>query len=326
MDKSSVPARTRLLAGLWLAGLSLVLAGCSRQDLYDAAIAWERDAAGLQQQTLQAGDLNIAYLTNQQPNAGANLVMLHGFAGNKDNWVRMAGALSAEFNVFAIDLPGHGDSSKELTRSYRLTDQVRYVEAVLAQLGLTRVHMMGNSMGGAVTVLYAAQHPERLQSAVLFNPAGVFEYESEFTTKLREGDNPLIVRQPGDFKPLVDFVMEKKPFVPWPIYQVLEEKALANRPVYEHIFATLRESSDDQGFRQALSRIADPVLIIWGTEDRVIDYRNAELFEARIPQADTVLLEQIGHVPMIEVPERSAELIRQFVGRHSAATDAAAAN
>ncbi len=318
MNKSSMPTRPRLLAALWLAGLSLILAGCSRQDLYDAAIAWERDAAGLQQQALQTDGLHIAYLTNQQPNAGPNLVMLHGFGGNKDNWVRMAGALSDEFNVFAIDLPGHGDSSKELTLGYRLADQVRYVEAILAQLGLERVHMMGNSMGGAITALYAAQHPERLQSVALFNPAGVFEHDSEFTVKQRQGHNPLIVRQPGDLKALVDFVMEEKPFVPWPIYQVLEEMALANRPVYEHIFATLRESSDDLGFQQALTRISDPVLIIWGTEDRVIDYRNAEVFAARIPNADTALLEQIGHVPMIEDPERSAELIRSFVLRHHA--------
>lgn len=321
MDNRSPLNVISILSTAWLVVFGLLLTGCSRHELFDAAIAWERDAAGLQPMEVQTDGLQIAYLANQQANDGATLVMLHGFGGNKDNWIRMAGELTDAFNVYAIDLPGHGDSSKELSLGYRLVDQVRYLEAILDRLGLEQVHIMGNSMGGAVTALYAAQYPNRVESALLFNPAGVFEYESPFTAQLGEGSNPLIVRKPGDLEQLVDFVMEQKPFVPWPIYEVLEEQALANRQVYERIFQTLRESADNEGFQQALSRISDPVLVIWGTKDRVIDHRNAEVFEARIPEATTVLLESIGHVPMIEIPERSAELVRDFVTKHTPATD-----
>ncbi|MDX1456154.1 MAG: alpha/beta fold hydrolase [Marinobacter sp.] len=321
MDNRSPYNRTTLLPTLWLVVFSLLLTGCSRHELFDAAIAWERDAAGLQPREVQTNGLHIAYLTNQQANNGPTLVMLHGFGGNKDNWIRMAGELTDAFNVYAIDLPGHGDSSKELSLGYRLVDQVRYLEAILDSLGLERIHIMGNSMGGAVTALYAAEYPNRVASLLLFNPAGVFEYESPFTEKLAEGSNPLIIRKPGDLEQLVDFVMEQKPFVPWPIYEVLEEQALANRPVYERIFQSLRESADNEGFQQTLTRISDPALVIWGTEDRVIDYRNAEVFEARIPEANKVLLDNIGHVPMIEVPERSAELVRDFVTEHTPTTD-----
>ncbi|MDX1757209.1 MAG: alpha/beta fold hydrolase [Marinobacter sp.] len=321
MDKPALAIPTTVLPALTLVVFGLLLTGCSRHELFDAALAWERDAAGLQPQELQTDGLTIAYLSNQQANDGDTLVMLHGFGGNKDNWVRMAGRLSDEFNIYAIDLPGHGDSSKELSLGYRLQDQVRHLEAILDHLELERVHLMGNSMGGAITALYAAQYPERVESALLFNPAGVFEYESPFTAQLSEGSNPLIVREPGDLERLVDFVMEEKPFVPWPIYEVLEEQAIANRQVNEHIFQTLRESSDDTHFQQTLAQIIDPVLVIWGTKDRVIDYRNAEVFETRIPAATTVLLEDIGHVPMLEVPERSADLVRNFVTQQTATTD-----
>lgn len=308
---------------LLLVGLSLSLAGCNRHSLYDKAIAWERFSAGLVAQEVTVGDLSIAYLTNRDANDGEVLIMLHGFGGNKDNWVRMAGELSENYTIYALDLPGHGDSSKALDLGYRLEDQVGYVHDIVSTLDLGTFHIMGNSMGGAIAALYASRHPDQVQSATLFNPAGVFKYDSELVALVQQGDNPLIISEPGDLERLVDFVMEDKPFVPWPIYEVMEEQALANRPVNERIFQDIRDSGYQNDFRNALNGIRDPVLIVWGKQDRVIDYRNAEVFEERIAVTRTVLLDGIGHVPMIETPDRSAELVRQFISTHpvTAATD-----
>ncbi|WP_166263342.1 alpha/beta fold hydrolase [Marinobacter caseinilyticus] len=298
---------------LAIALLSLLLSACTRMDIYDTAIDYERHSAGLAMHTVDVNGLSIAYLRNPPIRGADTLVMLHGFGANKDNWVRMAGYLSDHYNVYAIDLPGHGDSTKTLDLGYSIADQVRYLDSILAALAIKRPHLIGNSMGGAITALYAATFPDNVQSATLFDPAGVFQYDSELVELVKSGQNPLIVEKPGDFEKLVNFALEKKPLVPWPIYSVMEDKALANYTVNTQIFAAIRDSGYQPEFRQALSRISAPVLIVWGREDRVINYRNSEVFDAEVPRSRVLILDGVGHGPMVEVPEQAAGLVRALV-------------
>jgi pimeloyl-ACP methyl ester carboxylesterase len=292
---------------------TLLVSACSKQGIYDSAIGWERSSAGLETAEVTVGELDIAYLRSKEAVEGDTLVLIHGFGANKDNWTRLAKEFKGEFNVYAIDLPGHGDSSKPLDIGYRFEDQVNYLNQILAELGVSQFHMMGNSMGGAITALYAATHPDQIQTAVLFDPAGIFEYESELVDLVMEGDNPLIPKKEGDFDKLLDFALEKRPFVPWPIFDVMEEKAIANREVNEVIFAAIRDTGFEPDFRNAITRIQAPVLVVWGKLDRVIDYRNADVFVDAIPNARKVILDDVGHAPMVEVPEESAQLFREFM-------------
>ncbi|PSF14516.1 alpha/beta fold hydrolase [Marinobacter shengliensis] len=292
---------------------TLLVSACSKQGIYDSAIGWERSSAGLETAEVTVGELDIAYLRSKEAVEGDTLVLIHGFGANKDNWTRLAKEFKGEFNVYAIDLPGHGDSSKPLDIGYRFEDQVNYLNQILAELGVKQFHMMGNSMGGAITALYAATHPDQIQTAVLFDPAGIFEYESELVDRVLDGDNPLIPTKKGDFDKLLDFALEKRPFVPWPIFDVMEEKAIANQEVNQVIFAAIRDTGFEPDFRNAITHIEAPVLVIWGKLDRVIDYRNADVFVEAIPNARKVLLDDIGHAPMVETPAESAQLFRDFL-------------
>lgn len=307
--------RSLFLNLFFILTVSLLLSACSRQGIYETAIGLERSSAGLEADTVAVGDLDIAYLRNHQRVNGDTIVMIHGFGANKDNWTRLAGHLTDDFNVYAIDLPGHGDSSKPLDIGYRLEDQAGYVAQILEALSVDDAHVMGNSMGGAITALYAANYPGKVKSAVLFDPAGILEYESELVDLVKEGDNPLIPKKPGDFERLMEFALEKEPFVPWPIMGVMEERAIANREVNEVIFSAIRDAGFESDFRNAITQIQAPVLIIWGKEDRVINYRNGEVFAEAIPDARLELMEGIGHAPMVEAPSESAELFRTFIGQ-----------
>jgi pimeloyl-ACP methyl ester carboxylesterase len=293
---------------------SLLISACSRQALYDNAIAWERSGAGLEPAVMTVDDMTIAYLKSKETVDGDTIVMIHGFGANKDNWTRLASELSDDFNVYAIDLPGHGESSKPLDIGYHFDEQTRRLSRILAELDLGRFHMMGNSMGGAITALYAAYYPEQIRSAVLFDPAGIWAYESDLAEQVvAGGKNPLIPTQEGDFERLVDFALVEKPFVPWPIYSVMEEKAIANRDVNTVIFNDIRDSTMASQFSEDITAIKAPVLLIWGEEDRITDPRNADIFVQQIPDARKVLLDGIGHAPMIEAPEESAMLFREFL-------------
>jgi pimeloyl-ACP methyl ester carboxylesterase len=294
--------------------MAIMVSACSRQGVYETAINLERSGSGLTEDTIQVGDLTIAYLHNTDANNGDTIVMVHGFGANKDNWTRIADQLSSDFNIYAIDLPGHGDSSKPLDIGYTLEEQTTRLATILKTMGIGKAHIMGNSMGGAIAALYAAHYPERTKTATLFDPAGIVEYDSELVDLVKDGDNPLIPSKPGDFERLMDFALEEKPFVPWPILGVMEEKAIANQEVNKVIFKAIRDSGFKPHFRNTIREIQAPVLVIWGKEDRVINYRNAELFVDAIPDARLVVMDGIGHAPMIEAPEESAEYFRKFIG------------
>ncbi len=292
---------------------TLVLTACSRGEIYEAAIGYERRSAGLELRSVKVDDFTIAYLANERITNAPTVVMIHGFGANKDNWLRMAAYLTDSYNVYAIDLPGHGDSSKPLDIGYSIADQVGYLNRILKELALDDIHITGNSMGGAIAALYAATYPDDVLSATLFDPAGVSEYDSELVARVQQEENPLIVEKAGDFEKLIDFALEKKPFVPWPIYSVMEQKAIANQAINKRIFADIRDSGYQPDFRDVLGQITAPVLVVWGREDRVINYRNAEVFEREIHRSTVVLIDNVGHVPMVEVPEQSANLMRELI-------------
>lgn len=299
----------------------LLVSACSRHGIYETAISLERSAAGLEATSITVGELNIAYLRNTKANNGDTIVLVHGFGANKDNWTRIARELTDDFNVYAIDLPGHGESSKPLDLGYSLEQQVGHLARIIEALGINEMHMMGNSMGGGITALYAATYPKQIKTAVLFDPAGILEYESEMVDMVLAGDNPLIPSKPGDFERLMDFALEEKPFVPWPILGVMEEQAIANQAVNKVIFAAIQKAGFKSEFRNIIKNIEDPTLIIWGKEDRILDYRNGDVFQKIIPDARLEVMDGIGHAPMIEAPEESARLFLEFAKTHISNTN-----
>lgn len=306
----------RHIALLFLFGF-LTACGDSRNDFYNWAISLEREAADLQSLTLEASGFQVAILRNPPALDRKTLVMIHGFGANKDNWVRMASHLKDSYNLVMLDLPGHGESSKPMDRTYGLEDQVAYVDTVLVKLGIGKAILSGNSMGGAISALYAARHPDKVEALVLFDPAGIHDVESEFSKALKAGHNPLIARNAEEFEDLIDFAMEQPPFLPWPITEVLAERSVADQAIKEHIFDNLRNPATPLDFKAALSQIQAPTLVVWGEQDRVIAVGNAEPFAALIPKGSTRILADIGHVPMLEDPSGSAELTNRFIQEHS---------
>ncbi|PIE43778.1 MAG: alpha/beta hydrolase [Gammaproteobacteria bacterium] len=283
-----------------------------KYEIYDAAIKMELDNAGLAAKQLKVGDDYIAYLESDRGEGQETILLVHGFGATKENWVRFAGHLTADYHVIALDLPGHGESSKAMTQTYRIEQQADFLFQFVKSLKLTSFYLAGNSMGGAISAVFAVVHPDMVKSLALYDSAGVFEVTSPFLSLLEEGKNPLIVKTVDDFDYLVSFAMEKPPFIPWPISQVAAEKAISKIAINQHIFdQILNQSRAD--FKQILAQINVPVLIVWGAEDRVIDVGNADIFVQSIPNATKLIYSGIGHVPMLEIPEQAAMDFRQFI-------------
>lgn len=302
--------RFRLLAVLTLLTL---LVGCSRSDIYDYFIDRERRLAGLAVQQVSLGEHRVVYLTNDRETGRETLVLVHGFGGSKDNWVRMAAHLSSDYNLVIPDLIGHGDSSVGAEADYSIEAQARLLTELMDALDTGPVHMAGNSMGGGITAWFASRYPDRVRSIALYDPAGSFRYPSELDEQLAAGNNPLVVRESGDFRRLMEFVLEQRPYVPGILISVMEREAIARQQTLDRVFEAILGSSGEHSLESVLGNIPVPALVVWGREDRVLHPDNAQVFESLIPDARRVMLDGVGHVPMLEVPEVSAGLMREFV-------------
>jgi pimeloyl-ACP methyl ester carboxylesterase len=292
----------------------LLLSACTsvKYGLYDAALKQENWKAGLSTKTLDWEGKPISYLENDSDGKKPTLVLIHGFTANKENWVRFAGHLTSDYHVVIPDLPGHGESVKDFNLNYGYSDQVKCLHDILGRLKIEKFHMAGNSMGGAISGLYAATYPEQVKSLLLIDPAGIHRYECELNQNLKEGKNPLIVTCPEDFNKLMDLAMEKKPYIPWVITSVMAEKAVENQELNKKIFADMVVTRGFE-FEDAIQKIKAPTLIFWGAEDRIISVKNATLFEQLIPGSKKIVFEGVGHAPMIEIPEKTAVLYQEFL-------------
>jgi pimeloyl-ACP methyl ester carboxylesterase len=120
------------------------------------------------------------------------------------------------------------------------------------------------------------------------------------------------VQQPSDFGKLMDFALEQKPFIPWPITEVSGLRAIDLKEVNEKIWVDIRAGLTD-AFKSHLKKIKAPTLIQWGEQDRVINYKNMEVFDALIPDSTAHLWPDVGHAPMIEIPQESASLMITYI-------------
>ena len=261
-----------------------------------------RAQAGLDLKEIRLPDgLRYVYLEGGQ---GAPLMLLHGFGANKDNFARVAGLLTKRYRVIIPDLIGFGESSHPADADYSPPAQAGRLRSFTHALGLTGLHIGGNSMGGHIAMTYAALYPGEVKSLWLLDPGGVWSAPRSMVRTAVEttGKNPLMVRTEEDFATLLQWVMNKPPFVPRPILNVLARERIANYALEERI---LREITADS-VEPRVTGLAVPALIVWGSEDRIIHPESAKILNRLMPCSRVILMPKTGHLPMFENPRQSA--------------------
>lgn len=300
--------------------LALLVAGLVAFDFFAphtaarAAVQLERWRADLHESRAVVGGFDIAYL---QGGNGEPLLLVHGFGADKDNFTRVAGYLTPHYRVIIPDLPGFGDSSKPDNVGYSVAVQVERVRAFAQHLGLQRFHLGGSSMGGAIATAYAAKYPAEVASLWLLAPAGTAAaQDSELRRHFQEtGEVLLVAKNAEEHARVREFVMSKPPFLPYSIRRVLGERAAANYALHSKIFLELSQAPP---IESTVARIDAPALIVWGSEDRALNPRGAETLKAMMPNAEVVVMDGIGHLPMIEAVRASAQDYLSFRERLAA--------
>ncbi len=273
----------------------------------------ERQLAGLTPRQVRVGDISVHYYEGG-PQDGETILMIHGFGANKDNWLRFSRYFTERYHVIALDLPGFGDSDKP-EASYDVGSQVERVASFAKALGISRLHLIGNSMGGHIAALYAARYPEQVLSVALLDNAGVTApVKSELFERIERGDaNPLVVKTPEDFNRLLAFVFVEPPPLPEPLKRHFAEQAIANSAHYERIFQQLIERYIP--LEPELPKVQAPTLLLWGDKDRALHVSSIDVMKPLLKQPSVVIMENCGHAPMIERPEETARHYQAFLDK-----------
>jgi pimeloyl-ACP methyl ester carboxylesterase len=130
---------------------------------------------------------------------------------------------------------------------------------------------------------------------------------------VQRGESPLILSSPEDFERLLGLIAYKQPFVPWPAKGVLAEQSFENSAFNRRIFDNYKDDRSI-GLEPILAYIKQPVLIIWGEYDRVLDVSSVDVMRPLLPQAQIVIMPDTGHIPMLEHPKETAEHYLEFLG------------
>jgi len=271
-----------------------------------------RATAGLVERRAQIPGFSMPYLDGGR---GEPLVLVHGFAGDKDNFSRIALYLTRHFRVIAPDLPGFGAATRDPRADYRIADQVPRLRAFLQSLGLGRVHLAGSSMGGFIVTQYAAAYPDDVASLWLLDAAGTqAAFDSDMVRHyLATGAAPLLVRTPGEFQRLLDAVTYRNPFLPHSLRHVLALRAVGDFDLHTRIFRQIGQESAT--LETSLPALRAPTLIVWGDKDQVLSPSAAAVMGQLIPHSQVIVMRNVGHLPMLECPRATARDYLRFRAR-----------
>ncbi|MBU0784890.1 MAG: alpha/beta fold hydrolase [Gammaproteobacteria bacterium] len=266
--------------------------------------------SGLKRQQATVLDHDLVWLEGGNPD-GKPVVLLHGFASNKENWLSLVPFLLKQHRLFVLDLPGWGESQFNANVPYGLDDQVARVAAWIQAHVPGRAHVVGNSVGGLVSALLAGRHGDLIQTLCLMNPAGGKGSDhTHFEAGLKEGRNPMIVESLAGAHTLMSLAIHNRA-IALALAPVMAQDLINRRHVNRHLFHQMFVNAPNPN-GPGMSATTAPTLIMWGKEDRLVHYTGAYTYQAIIPHADVVLFDGVGHLPMVEIPIRTAKALQEF--------------
>ncbi len=249
--------------------------------------------------------------------SGPPLVLLHGTASSLQTWDAWTAALSAHHRIIRMDLPGFGLTGPNPSGDYAIGAYVGFLEKFCQALGLNRFALAGNSLGGQIAWSYAVAFPSRVSELILVDPAG-FPIERPalvFTLARVPGLSALLagvdprhmVRKTlreayGDPSKVTPELVDR--------YRLLALREGNRKAFVARANASRRDKSAD------LTSLRIPTVVLWGREDRLIPVSHASRFAEAIPGSELILYDNVGHVPMEEIGERSARDVADFLSRH----------
>ena len=303
--------RLKFLA--WLGGILIIVLGGSYlfapQLLLRANYMREAMTAHLEKHSVQAGDTRWVYYEGGD---GPVIVLLHGFAANKEVWLPVAKLLTPHFHLIIPDMPGWGESSRVAGASYNVDAQAARLQAFVEALRLQRFVLVGHSLGGAIAGVYAAEHPEHVTELALVDAYGLKAQENAFTREALAGKDPFLFDDRAGFARATALAFEKPLDLPGRIVDVLIKRNQQDHAFIESNFNELRDPSQYLALQNRLGQLEMPVLGLWCHDDKIVDLSALDSLRNGLTHASSIstsILMGCNHMPMLEKPEQTVQVL-----------------
>jgi pimeloyl-ACP methyl ester carboxylesterase len=257
---------------------------------------------------------------------GPDVLLLHGLGGTRASLFATAAALSQRYRVHAPDLPGFGSSSKPARAPYNARWYAETMLGLMDSLGISRAHLVGNSMGGRISIEMGLMEPDRVRALGLLCPAVAW---------VKRGFHPLVRMLRPEFGLLphgftrntvaaqFSSLFYDQDIMDPEVSELMvdEFRRIYHSPGARLAFLAsarniyLEPPYGKNGFYPRLAELKPPALFIWGTHDGLIPAAFGRHVAKWLPTAEQVTIQSCGHVPQVERPEETNELLLRFFAR-----------
>ena len=245
---------------------------------------------------------------------GPTLVLVHGTAASLHTWDGWTAQLQDSFRIIRMDIPAFGLTGSNTNNDYSMATYVDFLNQFLEKLGVNEFYLAGNSLGGNIAWNYTSNYPEKVKKLILVDASG-FPLK-KITSVFKIARNPA-----GAF--LLKNILPKS-FLEKNIKQVyFDDTKITESLIDRYYEMALREGNRDAFVARArtmltqenpdLSNVTCPTLILWGEHDEWVPVENAYRFDSAIQDSKLIVYDNAGHVPMEEIPNVTANDVREFL-------------
>ena len=267
--------------------------------------------------------------------SGETIVLVHGFGASLFDWEDWVKRLGGQYRIISLDLPGHGLTAAPKGYLAHMDDLTGAVDALTTHLGVSHFVLVGNSMGGGVAWNYALQHPDRLDGLVLEDSVPA---PHPAATQPRGKSNVIIfnLMQAPLLRGILTHI-DLTPLVRQGLESAMVDKSLvtpalvrrysdfSRAPGHRIILLNLQGGAhpDPAALSAALGRLKVPTLVMHGKVDKLIAVAEGMRTARTIPGSTLILYDGVGHVPMEQIPDKSAADLDEWIRTKSLAAKAA---
>jgi len=298
---------------LWFLGIVLavvIAAGIGFYErpvtFFNAFLRFQMRLAGVQSRWITVNGFRMHYYV-QGPENAPPAVLVHGLGGQAEDWKNLAPYIVAgSLRVYTPDLPGFGRSERPQSFSYSVADQAATVVAFMDALGLKQVDLAGWSMGGWIAQRVALGHPDRIRLLMLFDSAGLND-QPAWNTALFTPTTAIELSQ------LNDLLMPHPPQVPGFIVNDILRISHGHAWVIRRSLDAMMAGHDITDAQLPTLRM--PVLIVWGSADRMFPVTQAEKMHRLIPQSQLDVIDGCGHLAPAQCADKMGPKVEEFLKR-----------
>ena len=251
------------------------------------------------------------YIRYADNGSGDCIVLLHGYLETLDIWQDFANKLTLNYRVILIDLPGHGESDNagKTNTMELMAETVRFV---LKELKISKVHLLGHSMGGYVSLAFAEMYPDLLNSLIIFHSTG----NSDTSEKIKNRNREIELVQQGKKEIIINtnipfaFGSKNVEKLNSEISRIIR---FAKKQSDKGIIASIEGMKSRKDRKHVLKEIDVPVLFIYGKHDNYIPFDTIAI-QTELPKKTYLsVLENSGHMGFIEEEQKSINAIMEFI-------------